>query len=186
MNKISEKYKAFDKAFKKVELMFCAVCILFVTALVTLGIILKNIFNFSFPWTEELCQYVMVWVACIGGVISVEKHDHVSVDIIYNILPKKIHAYYKMVLAIISTVFLAIFAYYSYLQVVTIKETARVSVTMPWFQMWWMYLATLVGCALMSIEYFKTIFVLFKEGKKGISSDKNDTKLEDLEKLETM
>ena len=183
MNKTYEKYKAFDKAFKKFELTFCALSILFVTFLVTLGIVLKNFFGFSFPWTEELCQYIMVWVACIGGGISVEKHEHVSVDIIYNMLPQKLHSYYRMILAVIATVFLAAFAYFSYLEVVSIKATARTSVTMPWFQMWWMYLGTMMGCGLMALEYFKTIFVLFKEGKikAGV-----DTKDQDLSKLETM
>ena len=183
MNKTIEKYRAFDVVFKKFELTFCALSILFVTSLVTLGIILKNFFGYSFPWTEELCQYIMVWVACIGGVISVEKHEHVRVDIIYNIIPKKIHPYYQMVLAVISTVFLAIFAYFSYLEVISIKATARTSVTMPWFQMWWMYLGTLIGCGLMAVEYFKTIFVLFRKGK---IKEKDDIEMEDLDKLETM
>lgn len=46
MNKTYEKYKAFDKAFKKFELTFCALSILFVTFLVTLGIVLKNFSDF--------------------------------------------------------------------------------------------------------------------------------------------
>lgn len=183
MNKTYERYKTFDKVFKKFELTFCAVSILFVTFLVTLGIVLKNFFGYSFPWTEELCQYIMVWVACIGGVISVEKHEHVSVDIIYNLIPKKLHPYYRMILAVVATVFLAVFAYFSYLEVVSIKATAHTSVTMPWFQMWWMYLGTLVGCALMAVEYFKTIFVLFKESKNEDAGSDED---QDLSKLETM
>ena len=39
MNKTIEKYRAFDVVFKKFELTFCALSILFVTSLVTLGII---------------------------------------------------------------------------------------------------------------------------------------------------
>ena len=40
-----------------------------------------------------------------------------------------------------------------------------------------------MGCGLMALEYFKTIFVIFKEGKikAGV-----DTKDQDLSKLETM
>ena len=186
MSSLSRKFEIFDRALKKVELSFCAVSILFVTFLIAAGILLKNFFNFSFPWTEELCQYIMVWVACIGGVISVERHEHVSVDIIYNILPKKLHPYYRIVLALISTVFLGIFCYYSYLEVVSIKVTQRPSVTMPWFQMWWMHIATMVGCGLMALEYFKTIFSLFRQGKAGATASKDDIAIEDLDKLETM
>lgn len=185
MKKLLANYERFDRAFKKAELLFCSISILFVTFLIVLSILLKNIFNFAFTWTEELCQYVMVWVACIGAVISVEKNEHVGVDIIYNILPKKVHPYYRMILAVIATVFLCIFTYYSWLQVKTIHATGRTSVTMPWFQMSWMYLGTLVGCALMAIEYFKTIFVLFRERNEGIAG-KEDTAVEDLDKLETM
>lgn len=186
MDKLISKFKNFDKKVKELELLFCAVAILFITALVTFAIITKNIFNFSFTWTEELCQYIMVWVASIGAVISVEKNEHVGVDIIFNIIPKKFHPYYRIFLALVSAAFLIVFTFFSYLQVVTIMATKRTSVTMPWFQMWWMYLATLVSCGLMGIEYFKTIFVLWKQGKSGKIETKDDLSIDELDKLETM
>ena len=78
-------FKKLDTKITMIEKYFAGFGLLIITALVLLGVILRTIFDFSFNWLEEMCQYIMVWIVCIGCVLSVKNNEHVGVDVIFSI-----------------------------------------------------------------------------------------------------
>ncbi len=182
MKAITSIFKGIDNVLSHFERAFCGIGILIITALILMAVICRSFFGFSFSWLEELCQYLMVWITCIGGVISVANNEHVGVDLLFNFLPGKLHKHYRIVLAFASSIFLAYFTKISWDMVLMIKSTGQTSISMLWLQMYWIYIAVFLGCGLMAIEYIKVGLRLFKDIRKG----RLEREEKALDKLETM
>lgn len=178
MNFIQKTLIKVDRAVDLFENLFCGLGTLLITGMITVAIVARFCFGHAFPWLEELAQYIMVWIVCLGGILCTKDNDHVSVDVVFSLMPKRFHHFYKIILKIVSIVFLAIFSFYAWRTVVMIKKNGQFSVTMPWFKMYWLYVGVLVGTVLMCYEFIKLCYH---------SICKKDNDLEDdipLEKLE--
>ena len=167
-------FKKLDTKITMIEKYFAGFGLLIITALVLLGVILRTIFDFSFNWLEEMCQYIMVWIVCIGCVLSVKNNEHVGVDVIFSIIPKKFHTAYNTFLAVICVIFLLFFNKYSIDLLLKVYNTGQRSIAMSWFQMYFLYLGFVIGNVLLLYEYIKSLInllnKLFKREKaEGIS-----------------
>jgi len=161
--------KKIDASLEVFEKWFSGIGLLIITALVLLGVFLRTVFSFTFTWLEEICQYLMVWIACIGCVLSVKKDEHVGVDVIFSVMPKKFHSRYKMVLTFINAAFIVFFTRFSIDLMLKVQKTGQTSVSMPWLQMYVLYLGVVIGNVLLLYEYIKLFIKRFKDlftGKK--------------------
>jgi len=155
--------KKIDASLEVFEKWFSGIGLLIITALVLLGVFLRTFFSFTFTWLEEICQYLMVWIACIGCVLSVKKDEHVGVDVIFSVMPKKFHPKYKMVLTFINAAFIVFFTRFSIDLMLKVQKTGQTSVSMPWLQMYVLYLGVVVGNVLLLYEYIKLFIKRFKD-----------------------
>ena len=162
----------------KFEENFCGCGIILVTGMITLAVVARFFFRHTFSWLEELTQYIMVWIVCMGGVLCVAHDEHVGVDLVFTFLPKKLHASYKLVLMIVSTIFLAIFSYYTAKAIVMVKKNGQFSISMPWLKMYWLYVGVMLGTVLMCYEYVKLCFRILWNSDSQV-----DISPEKLEKL---
>ncbi len=56
-------------------LMLCQVC---------LEIVLRNVFNTSFLWSEEVARYLMVWSVYFGAAAAVGSGSHLRIDMLID------------------------------------------------------------------------------------------------------
>ena len=61
--------------------------IIFIVSIVE--IILRSIFGKSLLWTIDLCTLLASWTMLLGGAVVIHRNDHLVVDFIVNMLPKK-------------------------------------------------------------------------------------------------
>jgi TRAP-type C4-dicarboxylate transport system permease small subunit len=57
--------------------------------LVFVNVICRYIFNFSIIWAEEVSQYLMIWIAYLGGGLALREGRHVALDVIQDRLPAR-------------------------------------------------------------------------------------------------
>ncbi len=167
MEVIVKGFKKFDSSLEKIEKWFSGMGFLIITILVLAGVVLRGVFSFTFPWLEEFCQYLMVWIVCIGCVLSVKNNEHVGVDVIFSVLPKKSLKIYRAILALVCTIFLIFFTQFSIDLLLKVKKTGQTSISMPWLQMYILYVGLVVGNILLIYEYIKLFIGLVKEFFKG-------------------
>lgn len=170
MDAIVKGFKKFDSSLELVEKWFSGIGFLLITALVLAGVFLRTIFSFTFPWLEEFCQYLMVWIVCIGCVLSVKNNEHVGVDVIFSVLPKKFLKVYRTIIAIVCAAFLVFFTQFSLDLMLKVQKTGQASISMPWLQMYILYVGLVVGNVLLVYEYIKLFINLVKDlitGEKG-------------------
>ena len=46
-------------------------------------------FHLQAVWTEELARFSMVWVAMLGGAVAVQTSEHITVNMLFQLLPGK-------------------------------------------------------------------------------------------------
>jgi len=46
--------------------------------------------NDSASWTEEIARYLLIATAFIGAAVNVRKNNHIQVDFLYRLLPRKV------------------------------------------------------------------------------------------------
>lgn len=51
-------------------------------------IISRALFNMSFPWTEELARYLMIWVTFLGASFAFQYGAHISIEAFVTRLKK--------------------------------------------------------------------------------------------------
>ena len=56
--------------------------------IVTAGIIFRA-FNHPLSWTDEICGFLMVWLACLGWMIASRHSSHIRIRLLLDKLPTK-------------------------------------------------------------------------------------------------
>lgn len=73
-----------DRALKHVLWLLVAI----LTASVFLQVLLRFVFKFPLPWTEEVSRIAFVYSIFIGATIAVRQKTHLNIDVILVLLPK--------------------------------------------------------------------------------------------------
>jgi TRAP-type transport system small permease protein len=63
------------------------VCMVTMLVFVFTNVMLRIGFNSGIDIAEELPRYLFVWLAFLGGVIGVQRHSHIGVDLLVVALP---------------------------------------------------------------------------------------------------
>lgn len=78
-----------------------AVLVIILTGMILLAaaqILLRNMFNFSFIWSDEVLRMLVLWLA-LGGAVAASRSDkHINVAVLDRFLPLKTRRILKIVL----------------------------------------------------------------------------------------
>lgn len=90
--------KVFLRFLNEFEVYIGAILFAAMTALLTLQVITRYLFQHSFSWTEELCTVFFIWLCYLGACGAVLKGKHLRIDGFLNSL----HGTAKKVLLIFT------------------------------------------------------------------------------------
>ncbi len=65
----------------------CQAILLGLFCLITMQIVLRYGFSFSFSWAEELARYALIWMILLGVGLLVRLDDHLAIPSFQNVLP---------------------------------------------------------------------------------------------------
>nr|WP_319492028.1 TRAP transporter small permease [uncultured Desulfobacter sp.] len=77
-------------------------------------VITRYVFNFSFPWFEELGRYLGVFIAFLGAAIGVKSGSHFTMDLVVTMLPSSIRWLVNLFCQLLSAGFFFMVAVYSW------------------------------------------------------------------------
>jgi len=80
---------------------FAGIALMFVVALIFVGVITRYVFIYSIPWLEELSRYLFVWFVLMSLGVTIIQNRQVRIDVI-DVLIK--NPTVKKVLAVITGV----------------------------------------------------------------------------------
>jgi TRAP-type C4-dicarboxylate transport system permease small subunit len=76
------------------------------TTLVFVNVVARYAFNFSIIWTEEVSQYLMIWIAYLGAGLALREGRHVALEMLHDRLPVALSRKVRMVVGGIVLAFL--------------------------------------------------------------------------------
>lgn len=92
--KTNNFFKLLDEKF---ELVACIVMMSLFTLLLFFQVVMRYAFNNSLTWTEELSRYLFIWLVYMGISYSAKQKQHIKVEALMNIFPKKARPYVVIV-----------------------------------------------------------------------------------------
>jgi TRAP-type C4-dicarboxylate transport system permease small subunit len=78
-----------------------AVLVITLTAMILLAasqIVMRNLFNFGFIWTDEMLRMLVLWIAVAGAVAASRSDKHINIAILDRFLPDRVKVAVKIVI----------------------------------------------------------------------------------------
>lgn len=93
--------------FAKVLDFIICIALVIMSVIVFMNVILRYIFSTGIAWSVELSQLLFVLVIFLGAIRAFQDHQHIFVDIIYELVPgkvKKVFSFFSNIIVIYTMV----------------------------------------------------------------------------------
>jgi TRAP-type C4-dicarboxylate transport system permease small subunit len=134
-----------DAVCRAVELL-CNLLLVVMTAVIAMLILSRNLFGFSFSWSEELTRFLLVWLSMLGAAVLLRRDDHIRMELLAEHLPPRARLVLSFLLRLLILAFLVILVQQSWIaagaRAVTHSPALGLSMRIP-------YLAIPVAAVLM-------------------------------------
>ncbi|WP_422365174.1 TRAP transporter small permease [Pelagibius sp.] len=97
-----------------IESYICRTLLALFVLLLFAQILSRELFNYSFSWSEELATYMFVWFVFFGASYAAKLYAHNRVTFQFNKLPKKVSMTIEAVADLFWIAFNVYFVYLSY------------------------------------------------------------------------
>jgi TRAP-type C4-dicarboxylate transport system permease small subunit len=135
-------------AILSVVQIICNSLLAIMAAVIIMMVFTRNFLGFSFPWTEELTRYLLVWVSLLGAAVLLRLEDHIQIDFLKYVLGPRAETARRIFIHVLVGAFMAFLCYEGWLTAMS-RGAARspalgVSLT-------WPYLAVVVSSFMMAV-----------------------------------
>ena len=134
----------------------------FASLLLFVNVVLRYWFLSPISWAEELTLYIMVWIVFVGSSVAIRTRGHIAIDLLPLVLSPAGRHRLAIFIALIMSVFLAVFFFYSGQHTLRVRSIEQVTPVMQ-APMWLAYLAMPAGSALMMVRTCQLIWRLARE-----------------------
>lgn len=141
---------------KNFEPLLMAITFFLVCGLIFVQVVLRFIFNTGFSWGEEIARYLFVWSVFVSVPYISRNNKHVGVSFLRDMLPDKLKKMVAIITDILAIVLIVVMLKYSWsnVQLTNLYQDRATSVDIS---MNWLYMAPVVGFALMLIRTIQTL-----------------------------
>ncbi|HET6468168.1 MAG TPA: TRAP transporter small permease [Geminicoccaceae bacterium] len=126
--------------------LVCNLFLAVMTAVIAILVFTRNFMGFSFPWSEELTRFLLVWLSMLGAMVLLRRDDHIRLDFLADKLPARLSLWLAVVLRLLVLAFLVILVHQSWLAALARQVTRAPALGVSMF---WPYLAIPVAAGLM-------------------------------------
>lgn len=133
----------------------CGLVLMVMTVIIAMLVTTRNFLGFSYPWSEELTRYLLVWLSLLGAAVLTKRDDHIRFEFLADRMPRVPLALLSIVLRVLVLGFLWILLQQSWA-----VANARASTHSPALGLSMMvpYLAIPVSAALMLLATLLNIW----------------------------
>lgn len=107
-------WRIFVKFISNIEEYLCEALLAFFVVLLFVQILLRQFFQYSLPWGEELATYLFVWFAYLGAVVAAKMSAHNRVSFHFRYFPPIVKKVSEALADLLWVAFNLYFAWLSY------------------------------------------------------------------------
>jgi C4-dicarboxylate transporter DctQ subunit len=146
--------------------ILCIALLMIIVILTFLQIILRQFFNYTFNWSDEVSQFCMTWLALFGSIWATKNSQHLNTGFkLHKKLNKRQNYLIDSVLALVIAGVSAVVAYQS--AIFSFAAMGVESLSLPWLKMGYVFivlpLAMLAFCYYHLKSFFKNFSGIFKK-----------------------
>ena len=102
------------KVINRTTELFSALLLLTMVVLVFIQIVSRVIISSSFPWTEEIARFMMIWITFLGAAVAFQYGAHIGVEAFVERLPAKLRSIFIVITMLICLSFFILLIVYGY------------------------------------------------------------------------
>ncbi len=151
--------KLIDFIYKTPITKFLSASLMIAMALVmTMNVILRKFFLFSFNWSDEIMRYMAVYCGFLAIAAGWRWGKHISITVVTeHLVPEKARKFFRLFSDISAIIFMAFLTYYGIELIQRIMRTGQASAAMQ-IPMWIVYGIAPVCGIISIIHILLTIF----------------------------
>lgn len=93
-----------------------------IVAVIGIEVFRRFVLSFSSVWGEEIARFGFIYLTWIGASAGVKNRSHIRIDLLYSLVPERIHAFLYIFADLATMVFAVIAFYYSLIPIMTSLE----------------------------------------------------------------
>ncbi len=132
------------------------ICLALMSACCITQVFTRYVLNNSFTWTEELSRYLFIWMIYMSISYGIKKNAHICVEVLVDIMPRKIRPIILLIGDIITLVYCALISFFGYKISAFIYTSGQVSPAMG-IPMGIVYISVPIGFSLAVIRIMQRI-----------------------------
>ena len=98
----------FVRSINKVTELLTSSFLAIMVIIIFVQIVSRVLVQSSFPWTEELARFLMIWVTFLGAAFSFQHGAHIGISMLTNKLPKKLNGIIQLLVGLLCTILFAV------------------------------------------------------------------------------
>jgi TRAP-type C4-dicarboxylate transport system permease small subunit len=140
--------------------------LLMIVGITFLNIVLREFFDYSFNWSDEVAQFCMTWMVLIGSIWVTKSNRHLEVGIkLHKKLNERQVCLIDGILALMFAGISALVAYQGAL--FALQQWTMESMSLSWMKMGYVFIALplfmLASCYYNLRNFYKNIRLIFKK-----------------------
>jgi TRAP-type C4-dicarboxylate transport system permease small subunit len=146
--------------------ILCGVLLILMVSFTFVQIVLRQFFNYSLNWSDEISQFCLTWLALLGLIWANENGQHLNTGIkLHKKSNQRLIASIDGILALVIVGIAAVVTYQS--AIFTLKQWSMESLSLRWLKMGYVFIALPIAmlatcCSYLKI-FFKNLVVIFKK-----------------------
>ena len=150
-----KKYNAFIKFIDKYSAIFSQIMLFFMVILILMQVFSRYFFSYSFPWTEELSRYLMIWsiLLLVGNLLGTR--GQIKMTYFTDMLPKKWFNIYRLFFDFIFIIYFIYLIINGWLLSLSVANAVSPALNLPMF---WPYFAVPFTGFLALLFVIKNVF----------------------------
>ncbi len=76
----------------RILVLLCSAILAIMVVIIAMLVVTRNFLGFSFPWSEELTRYLMIWLVFLGSASLVWRDDHIAMTVLPGALSTRARA----------------------------------------------------------------------------------------------
>ena len=141
--------------YNRIEEFIIILFLSIIVLILSVSVVTRYVFSFTFSWAEELSRFLLVWAMCAGISWAGYSFQHLTVDAMATAFHKrmpKVESVIFWIGDIINVLFGGYMAYRLWIITSTIMKSNQVFTSMPFLPKWLMYFAGVLGMGGMCIR----------------------------------
>jgi TRAP-type C4-dicarboxylate transport system permease small subunit len=146
-----------EKIINYVIPVICGALLVIIVTLTFWQIILRNFFNSTLSWSDDVSQFSMSWLALFGSIWATQNNKHLDAGIkLHKRFNKRLSCLIEAMLALVIAGVAGLLVHQSTIFCFTAMDTE--SLALPWLKMGYVFIALPLAMLFLCYYFLKSFF----------------------------